>query len=87
VLCVRWYLRYCLTLRDLEEMRAERRLRVDHCTIGSCVLPYAPELHNRFAAIPGTPIAPGGSTKPSESFPLKGTLRQVNLGGAHFKRR
>ena len=24
VLCVRWYLRYCLTLRDLEEMMAER---------------------------------------------------------------
>jgi transposase-like protein len=22
VLCVRWYLRYCLTLRDLEEMMA-----------------------------------------------------------------
>lgn len=24
ILCVRWYLRYCLTLRDLEEMMAER---------------------------------------------------------------
>ena len=26
VLCVRWYLRYCLTLHDLEEMMAERGL-------------------------------------------------------------
>jgi transposase-like protein len=25
VLCVRWYLRYCLTLRDLEELMRERR--------------------------------------------------------------
>jgi transposase-like protein len=47
VLCVRWYLRYCLTLRDLEEMMAERGLGVDHSTIGRWVLRYAPELHKR----------------------------------------
>ena len=47
VLCVRWYLRYCLTLRDLEEMMAERGLEVDHSTIGRWVLRYAPELHKR----------------------------------------
>ena len=38
VLCVRWYLRYCLTLRDLEELMAERGLSVDHSTIGRWVL-------------------------------------------------
>jgi hypothetical protein len=32
VLCVRWYLRYCLTYRDLEELMAERGLNVDHST-------------------------------------------------------
>ena len=47
VLCVRWYLRYCLTLRDLEEMMRERGLAVDHSTIGRWVLRYAPELHKR----------------------------------------
>ena len=47
VLCVRWYLRYCLTLRDLEELMVERGLRVDHSTIGRWVLRYAPELHKR----------------------------------------
>src|SRR6516162_7753908 len=47
VLCVRWYLRYCLTLRDLEELMAERGLQVDHSTIGRWVLRYAPELHKR----------------------------------------
>jgi IS6 family transposase len=47
VLCVRWYLRYCLTLRDLEELMAERGLPVDHSTIGRWVLRYAPELNRR----------------------------------------
>jgi transposase-like protein len=47
LLCVRWYLRYCLTLRDLEELMAERGLCVDHSTIGRWLLRYAPELHRR----------------------------------------
>ena len=33
VLCVRWYLRYPLSYRNLEEMMAERGLTVDHSTI------------------------------------------------------
>jgi transposase-like protein len=33
LLCVRWYLRYSLSYRDLEEMMAERGLSVDHTTI------------------------------------------------------
>ena len=55
VLCVRWYLRYCLTLRDLEEMMAERGLGVDHSTIGRWVLGYAPEL--RQANSPRHPLS------------------------------
>ena len=47
MLCVRWYLRYCLTLRDLEELMMERGLTVDHSTIGRWVLRYAPELNKR----------------------------------------
>ena len=47
VLCVRWYLRYCLTLRDVEELVAERGLAVDHSTIRRWVLRYAPELNRR----------------------------------------
>jgi transposase, IS6 family len=35
VLCLRWYLRYSLSYRDLEEMMAERGLSLDHSTIGS----------------------------------------------------
>ena len=33
LMCVRWYLRYSLSYRDLEEMMAERGLPVDHSTI------------------------------------------------------
>jgi transposase, IS6 family len=47
LICVRWYLRYCLSYRDLEEMMAERGLKVDHTTIYRWVQKYAPELEKR----------------------------------------
>src|SRR3954453_23386299 len=37
VLCVRWYLRYKPSLRDLVEMMAERGLSRAHTTIMRCV--------------------------------------------------
>jgi len=33
LVCVRWYLRYALSYRDLEELMLERGLPVDHTTI------------------------------------------------------
>src|SRR6266566_145201 len=47
LLCVRRYLRYLLSYRDLEEMMLERRLHVDHTTIYRWVQRYAPELDKR----------------------------------------
>ena len=47
LLCVRWYLRYALSSRDLEEMMVERGLSVDHTTISRWVQRYAPELEKR----------------------------------------
>jgi len=47
VLCVRWYLRYSLSYRDLEELMTERGLGVDHSTIFRWVQRYAPELERR----------------------------------------
>lgn len=44
---VRWYCRYPLSYRDLEEMMAERGIEVDHSTINRWVLKYAPELDKR----------------------------------------
>ena len=47
LLCVRWYLRYALSYRDLEELMAERGLPLDHTTIYRWVQCYAPELEQR----------------------------------------
>jgi IS6 family transposase len=47
LLCVRWYLRYSLSYRDLEEIMRERGLSVDHTTIYRWVQRYAPELEKR----------------------------------------
>ena len=47
LLCIRWYLRYSLSYRDLEEMMLERGLHVDHTTIYRWVQDYAPELDRR----------------------------------------
>jgi hypothetical protein len=47
VLCLRRYLRYPLSYRDLEEMIVERGLAIDHSTTASCVLWYAPVLNER----------------------------------------
>ena len=47
ILCVRWYLRFGLSLRNLEEIMAERNLSVDHVTIWRWVQRYAPELNRR----------------------------------------
>ena len=33
LLCVRWYLSYSLSLRNIEEMMAERGIFVDHSTL------------------------------------------------------
>jgi len=40
ILCVRWYLRYSLSYRDLEEMMVERGLLVDHVTKWRTMRPF-----------------------------------------------
>lgn len=47
LLCVRWYFRYQLSYRDLDEMMRERGLSVDHPTVWRWVQRYAPELNKR----------------------------------------
>jgi putative transposase len=48
LLCVRWYLTYNLSLRNLEEMMAERGISVDHTTIQRWTIHYAPLLLEQF---------------------------------------
>lgn len=52
VLCVRWYITYRLSYRDLVAMMAERGVIMSHTTIMRWVIRYVPEfekLWNRFA--------------------------------------
>src|SRR6516225_6030096 len=48
ILCVRWYLRFKLSLRDLVEMMAERGLSLAHTTIMRWVRHYTPEFEKRW---------------------------------------
>src|SRR6202158_4786169 len=48
VLCVRWYLRYKLSFRDLVEMMAERGLSLAHTTIMRWVQRFVPEFERRW---------------------------------------
>ena len=45
--CVRWYCRYGISYRDLEEMMAERGSVIDHTTLYRWVQHYAPKLKQR----------------------------------------
>jgi transposase-like protein len=57
ILCVRWYLRYKLSSRDLVEIMAERGLAVSHTTILRWVQRFVPEFEkrwNRYAAQVGS---------------------------------
>jgi len=45
--CVRWYCRYSLSYRDVEELTHERGLRVDHSTVFRWVQAYASQLDKR----------------------------------------
>jgi transposase, IS6 family len=48
ILCaVRWYLRYALSYRDVEELLRERGVSIDHTTVFRWVQRYAPELDKR----------------------------------------
>jgi transposase-like protein len=56
ILCVRWYLRFKLSFRDLVEMMAERGINLAHTTIMRWVQRYSPEFvkrWNRFACKAG----------------------------------
>jgi transposase-like protein len=64
VVAVRWYLRYCLSYRDVEELLVERGVEVDHVTIFRRV--------QRFTCWPTPPdslathlATAGSSTKPT----------------------
>src|SRR5260370_36767708 len=48
VLCVRWYLTFKLSSRDLVQMMAERGIVLAHTTILRCVQRYVPDFEKRW---------------------------------------
>ncbi|MCC8397352.1 IS6 family transposase [Paraburkholderia sp. MMS20-SJTR3] len=48
LLCVRWYVAYSLSLRNLEEMMAERGVEVDHSSMHRWVIKLVPSLEKAF---------------------------------------
>jgi transposase-like protein len=65
IVCVRWYLRFNLSLRDLAEMMAERGLSLAHTTIMRWVQYYTPEFEKRWR---GYALAIGRSWRVDETY-------------------
>ena len=45
LMAVRWYVAYPLSYRNIEELMAERNVKVDHATLNRWVIEYSPQLH------------------------------------------
>jgi transposase-like protein len=73
-LCVRWYITYRLSYRDLAAMMAERGVVVSHTTIMRWVLRYVPEYERRWARY-ATPV--------NSSWRMDETAVSVR-GGLHY---
>ncbi len=63
--CVRWYLVYSLSLRNLEEMMAERSIIVDHSTLHRWVIRMVPLLDKAFRRYKR---CPGGRWRMDETY-------------------
>jgi hypothetical protein len=83
LLCVRWYCRYQLSYRDLEEMMSERGLSVDHTTVWRWVQRYAPEINKRIRPhlkMSGTSNRVDGPIKKLEGAVSISTVRLIRRG-------
>ena len=60
VLCVRWYLTFKLSSRDLVQMMAERGITLTHTTILRWVQRYVPEFEKRWSRY-ARPVATRGA--------------------------
>jgi transposase-like protein len=60
VLCLRWYLGYPLSYRNLEEMTSERQLQLDYSMTAGWVFRYAPVLNQRLRSECAAPLILAG---------------------------
>ena len=66
VMCVRWYVAYALSYRNIEELMDERGIKVDHATINRWVVAYAEEFEKRFRK--NHKFSVGGSWRMDETY-------------------
>src|SRR5512143_453930 len=66
LLCVRWYVAYSLSYRNLEEMMEERGVVVDHSNIYRWVQKFAPQLEVAFRKGKKRPV--GKSWRMDETY-------------------
>ena len=74
-LCVRWYLAYRLSYRDLVEMLAERGVTVSHTTIYRWVQRYVPEFERRWSRY-AKPVDPSWRVDET-AIPILGGIRYL----------
>jgi transposase-like protein len=79
--CVRWYLTYRLSYRDLTAMMAEREVTVSHTTIMRWVRHYVPEYERRWSRFSKPTIPPGGWMKPRSLSKDSDLYRAVDRNG------
>jgi transposase-like protein len=65
VLAVRWYLRFALSYRDVEELLAERGIQVDHVTIYRWAQRFTPCWPRPPGLVATLSVIAGRSTKPT----------------------
>ena len=63
ILCVRWYLRFKLSFRDLVEMMAERGIDLAYTTIMRWIQRYIPEFKSVGTGSPARQAVHGASMK------------------------
>ena len=75
ILCVRWYLSFKLSSRDLVQMMAERGIALAHTTILRWVQRYVPDFEKRWSRFA---LSVGDSWRLDETY-LKGRGQWVYL--------
>jgi hypothetical protein len=83
VVAVRWYLRFNLSYRDVEELLVERGVEVDHVTVYRWVQRFTPLLADaaRFCR-----HSPGDRWHVDETYvKVNGGLRCVNVSGIFYR--
>jgi transposase-like protein len=73
LLCVRWYVAYSPSLRNLEEMMAERGFEVDHSSVHRWVIKLMPLFEKAFRRHKRPVGKAAGWMKPTSRCPASGS--------------